>query len=686
MMKNESSAFWFPGRSVYLIGLALAFGACTPDGPIVTDGPCGAPWISSISPTLATANMPVTLTIDGSGFGQGNSVTLNGAIVTSTVYSSTLLVAALPAQVAGVQEIKIHCDALTSDPAWITFQEGLLPDAGANEAGSEAPDMGGGPAALLNPGDQSINEDQLLSVNLVVSGFDSSTLRIFLDGLPPGASFNEVQKSISFKPDFIQGGRSWTIAVKATDGQNSKEVSFSITVNDTIQPPWPTISSQSSHSGHTRLLLSQVSDAYLDSAGQAGRAYSARVAVPTSASANNKKPVRIYLHGLGASPINSGSSSEFRIYPHDPDNTYWWGYSENLPQGSATSGVVPNYTQRRALHLLEWVLKNYPGADGERVWTDGSSMGGAGGKTLGLLNARHFSYARGVYGQAIPRNHRSSRVSQLSGHWGTPELNLSSPNGMGVWDYMDLTRALENDADARNLFVQTKHGKDDGTIHFGAMVIASALTGSSFYQALQNQHTGHFVVWDEGGHGSSDPVMGKNWWGDWNPVNDLRRNAPFVAFSDGLADDNPGDGQGNGKQNWSSTAGYAGTVSVSGDTGWNGDVAGTRNRYLRWSLEEIVDTQQTFTVPLRVDAQSGSGPPKAGYPPKDGPYLGSIPVIVNVTPRRVQLFKCLPGETIYWSFATQSGQAVANQWGEITITQLAVTESWQTLELVRALP
>lgn len=682
MTKTANIVFSWLALSLSLVGLGLASAACTPAGPVVDGGPCATPWISSISPIRSATDTPATLTINGSGFGQGNSVTLGGQLVDSTVYSAILIVAALPPQLAGIQEVKVHCQAAASDPAWITFEEGLpVPD-----AGSEMPDMGGGPAVFLNPGAQTVNEDQSLSIGLQLSGFNDSTLRIFLDGLPPGALFNEVQRSITFKPDFIQGGRSWNVSAVATDGQNTAEVAFAIAVNDTIQPPWPTTSSQTSHSGHVRLLLSQVSDAYLDSPGRAGRAYAARVAVPTSATANNKLPVRIYLHGLGASPINSGSSSEFRIYPHDPDNTYWWGYSEKLPQGSATSGIIPNYTQRRALHLLEWVLKNYPGADEERVWTDGSSMGGAGGMTLGLLNGRHFSYARGVYGQAIPRNHRSARVSQLSGLWGAPDLNLAGPKGMGVWDHMDLTRALADDPDARNLFVETKHGKDDATIQFGAMVTASPLTGSSFYQSLQHQNVGHFVIWDEGGHGSSDPVMGSKWWGNWDPVDDLRRNAPFVAFSAGLADEDPGDGSGNGKQNWSSTAGYAGTVSVSGDTGWNGDIAGTRNRYLRWNLDEIVDTQHTFTVPLRVDIQSGSGSPKAGYPPKGGPYQGSLPVVVDVTPRRVQRFKSLPDETIYWSFGSQSGQATADSWGDVTIKQLALTENWQTLELVRSTP
>ena len=94
------------------------------------------------------------------------------------------------------------------------------------------------------------------------------------------------------------------------------------------------------------------------------------------------------------------------------------------------------------------------------------------------------------------------------------------------------------------------------------------------------------VVWDEGGHGSADPFLGNRWWDNWNRATDeitfLHRKLAFPAFSNSSADDDPGDGGPNGRQTWDDTRGYAGSVSTPGDTGFNGQLAGARNRYLRW--------------------------------------------------------------------------------------------------------
>jgi hypothetical protein len=102
--------------------------------------------------------------------------------------------------------------------------------------------------------------------------------------------------------------------------------------------------------------------------------------------------VVVRLHGVGNWPPSpQQASNHFLIEPSDPHLTYWWGYSERLPQASALEGAVPPYTARRVLALLEWVLRTWPGADPARVFVEGDSMGGAGSLTLGLLYARHFT-------------------------------------------------------------------------------------------------------------------------------------------------------------------------------------------------------------------------------------------------------------------------------------------------------
>jgi hypothetical protein len=556
---------------------------------------------------------------------------------------------------------------------------------GSSESGEESVEslaLGAGNQApvIADPGPQVVDEDTWMVLVLEVRDPDDDPLRVWAHGLPPGARWDEDGRRLSFRPDFIQGDRSWTVTIVADDGQRRSTRSFEIDVIDTIEPPEPVVEQVSVQAGYTRIKLSQITDDYLDSPGHAGRSFEAYVTVPDGASADTPMPVRLSLHGFGSPPAMSGSTAEFRVGPHDPDNTYWWGYDAALPDADATGEDVADYTQRRALHLVGWVLDNYAGADRGRVYALGSSMGGAGAMTVGLWYARHFAYLHAVLGQGIPRNHRPSRISQLEGHWG--------PSDGPAWDLPDVTRLLAESADARNQYLFVRHGKDDNTIHFGAALLASPLTDDGLYDALQGLRVGHLAVWDEGGHGPADPLMGSGWWDNsFSPMRDattfLRSDLAFPAFTLSTADSDPGDGEGNGKQPWSVNSGFAGDIPVPGDTGWNGAVAGALNRFLRWDAAGIVDTVDRFSMPLRVHDGEGSAAPAPGYPTLGDRFDGELPVMVDVTPRRLQAFRLRPGERLRWSFGGAKGEVLVDAEGEVTIPDLELTLEWQTLELAR---
>lgn len=573
-------------------------------------------------------------------------------------------------------------------------------------AGSGAGTAGGGgagggdgvddPPTLTVPGTQKVGEDEVLTVALAASDPDGDPVRVFVAGLPPGAVWDEAARTITFRPDFIQGGRSWQVAVTARSTTHEVTQSFAIEADDTIQPPWPAIKSDTAQAGgkQRKVVLSQTTDDYLGSPGNTTDSFNANVLVPTDATADDRRPVRIFLHGFGGDAGSDGGTGEFHIHPGDPKNTYWWGYATALPDGKPTSGPVPPYTARRVLHLVEWVLKNYPGADPERVYVHGGSMGGAGASTLGLLWARHFCYARTSIGQFVPANHRPSRLKQLATLWGTVEAALpAEPGGPSLWEHTDLTRVLLEVPGAREQFISTKHGKDDPTIHFGAVVLPSPLTKRSYYRTVQEEHIGHYAVWDEGGHGSPDPLLKAGWWDNgFNLIHDkttfLRRDLAFPAFSGSSHDRDPGDGGPNGKvAKFSAEKGYAADEAKAGDTGWNGQIAGALNRFLRWDSAGIVDTRDTFTVRLRLAQGDGKAAPEPGYPtyPNTGDRLdGEPPVTVDVTPRRVQAFRLLPGEKVAWAYGEASGTATANARGEVTVPQLPVTKDWTALTLTRS--
>lgn len=563
------------------------------------------------------------------------------------------------------------------------------PPAGDDAAIPDAPDTPPDDLRLVLPGAQQVDEERALAIDLRTEG-GAGTPRVFVEGLPPGAIWDEAAGRLSFTPDFTQGGATWQVTVTADDGRARVTGAFDIAAIDTIRPPAPVIESTTIQAGHTRLRLIQATDAFLDSPGYAGRSFTAVVTVPSAASMTNRLPVRVGLHGFSSQPSTDGSSTEFRIYPHDPANTYWWGYSALQPgtAGNPMSGAVPAYTIRRVLHLLEWVLATYPGADPDRVYLDGDSMGGAGAMVAGVLHARHFCHVRAAFGQAIAKHHRPSRVSQLAGFWGVPALDLDDGGGLGVWSRQDLARALRDDPVARDQFLSIKNSKDDPSIHFGAVILPSPITGTSFYGALQGLHVGHHAIWDEGGHFELDPVLGNNWWtAGWDPVVDptssLARRRAFPAFSRASIDRDPGTGAGNGQQAWNPESGYAGAVSVAGDTGWDGERAGGLNRFLRWDATKIVDTIDRFELPLRVIDGAGGPPPAAGYPTTGDRLDGALPVTVDVTPRRVQAFRCRPGERIRWQIGAQQGVATADATGAVTVPGVSLDTAWATLVLTR---
>ncbi len=513
-----------------------------------------------------------------------------------------------------------------------------------------------------------------------------SRYRVYALGLPPGARFERDQ--LTWTPDFVQGGRRWTVTFVAVDGDRSWSAETVITIEDTVHPPDPEIVDRRELPEHVLLDVLQATDQFLGPPGHAGLRFAARVVVPKDQS--RRHPVQLDLHGFRGRPEPRPQRGQFSIHPSDPFNTYWWGYASSLPERTP-SGTVPNYTQRRALHLVDWVLRSFTAADPERVYVFGESMGGTGALALGLLSARHFAAVESRVGQVVARNHRPRRIAQLSRLWGSPQVNLPDDDPtapLGVWDRLDLVRAMTARPEAKHQFVFTRHGKDDSVIHFGAVVHPSPELGLSFYDALQALRIGHYVVWDEGGHVAPDPVLDDGWWDDgWDRITDretyLRRDLAFPAFSGSDADDDYGNGGGNGSRPWHEDRGFAGDRSVPQDTGWTGDVAGAVNRYLRWDSRSIVDRWHRFEIRLRVHAGPGGPPPRAGYPPVGDRIEVPLPITVDVTPRRTQAFVCRPGELIRWRFGAQGGAAVANADGTVTIPRLAITTQYQRLVLTR---
>jgi hypothetical protein len=59
-------------------------------------------------------------------------------------------------------------------------------------------------------------------------------------------------------------------------------------------------------------------------------------------------------------------------------------------------------------------------------------------------------------------------------------------------------------------------------------------------------------------------------------------------------------------------------------------------------------------------------------------------VVVDVTPRRVQAFRCRSGEQLRWQIGAQQGMATADATGAVTVSRVRLGTEWATLVLTRA--
>jgi len=536
---------------------------------------------------------------------------------------------------------------------------------------------------LVDPGPQEAVEGEPWRLRLAVGERRDLGVRVRVSGLPPGARWSEEEGQVDFTPDFTQGGPSHLLRFTAWTEDERETVRVVLGVADTIQPPSPILVETESWEGWELHRVQQVTDTFLDAPGFDGRGFDSVVMVPVGEDVPVKLSVRVRLHGLGGDPSENPNPDEILVSPHDPENTCWWGYAEGLPSGEATGANLP-YTQRRVLHLLAWVLRTWPQADPERVVIEGRSMGGAGAATLGLLRGRHFAAVRATRGQTVPVNTGVTRAEDLVTIWGSPEQGLPDDSGRSAWETLDLTRALQEDPEARDQWLALQHGKDDSSVHFGAVVRPSPLTGQSFYESLQVERVGHYAVWDEGGHETPDPVLGEAWWDlDWEPESQLHRDRSFPAFTRSSHDRDPGDGSGNGLRPWDAQAGYSGDPTIAGDSGWSGELAGAWNRSLRWQPASVVDTWERWEVALYVEDGDGEPPPDEGYPTTGDRPDGPLPIVVDVTLRRVQAFRLLPGEQVTWSMGAQSGAVDADERGVVTIEGVEIGAEPEVLSVWR---
>lgn len=327
--------------------------------------------------------------------------------------------------------------------------------------------------------------------------------------------------------------------------------------------------------------------------------------------------------------------------------TFWFGYnteynrfSPSLPSGSA---IVVNYTDRRVLWELDWLINNLP-VDTARISVMGASMGGIGTLVHTQLKPDIFSAGLAfvpIFDQVQPQYLRPTYL------FGAPfqELATNLPDSPKIYDVLN-----------QNWHIQRPHEDWPFTIIVSGKndILAPWWEKPEGYRQLDSTKTGFALYWDEREH------MGGSWLEAHFGLSEhihasylarFRKDQSFPAFSETDLDlitpgrqPDPGDGAPESGNPW-----------------------GTWGGYLEWDPESIVDTAEEWSITLWVVFESA--------------YDNDIPdgdtILTHVTPRRLQVFQLQPGQTYFWDLVRlsdgdilQVGEVEADTSGIITVPDL----------------
>lgn len=533
-----------------------------------------------------------------------------------------------------------------------------------------------------------------------------SGARVFLEGYPPGSIFNETTRTLKMWPDFISSGV-YTVTVTAIDGAETASDSFTITVNNNIDPPDPTV--LSTGTGFNTLTYTiEIRTPVNSFLGDAGRAYQTMVVVPNPVVAPPEPlPLIISLHGGGGGgkqpepdpdgtirfvgTSNLGSSLRFGFRPpEEGDSTVGvrlhTGAQSDWPAAASGSSVFNESSQNRILLIIDWIRRTFTtpefkaALDMNRISTEGTSMGGTGGNNLlTRYGYRLTKVDTKISGNAAKHHASAAFQNLLSAYWGNIDGSTVNNHGISAWEIYDLAGAVMNVNSnifdrpwAKQVYIIGQNGITDASSSFKNWTQVASNTGTYMLDALQQAGSPHHVCWDNQGHGSGDSVLAAEgystfWCGDKASAgyDKLRLNKAYVAFSNSSID-------------WSPPLYNDTTQQFEG-----GDIRGGINRHLSWNNNSVVDLHDRFEIDLSVTTEAVDPEQNPAYPSPGEGWQGALPVIVDVTLRREQKFIGLPGETINWAFGSQSGQLTVASDGDIKVTGLQLTDVEQKLILTR---
>jgi len=346
-------------------------------------------------------------------------------------------------------------------------------------------------------------------------------------------------------------------------------------------------------------------------------------------------PLLITLHGCcatpGTQPSFNATVGAFRLIPTDNYNTYWYGVSNhgNLKNVVAGDSII-GYKEMCIMNYIHNVLQSpWFSIDTNRIYLSGQSMGGGGTMSIGFHNPGLFAALNPVIGRVhySLNNYSQNFWTSWDVQWGPMALGAKARNGMPVYKWMDIGYLAQSNPSLDYPPLIDQHGSKDG-LH--PMYIHTYV-----YQTFAK--TRHAI------------------WGEWMNIdhqtatylNNLpggtfrfKKNELYPALTNASKDDRFG--------HLDSAQLISNTPVISIDS------AGIMNNYIDWTSslhkmglanDGLIDCADSIVITLKSS--------RAG-------------TTVDITPRRIQSFKVVSGNTCKWKNRAVSGGALVDS-GSITV-------------------
>ena len=375
-------------------------------------------------------------------------------------------------------------------------------------------------------------------------------------------------------------------------------------------------------------------------------------------------PLNVILHCWGSNLYGTGGAYSWHgwkdkrrgigVASNQDPYDWWTTYHENAGTWRPwTDGVTRNFTPDRLLAFVDWVAGKWD-VDKGRMCVSGESMGGSGSTFMPIRYPGRFAYAYSAVGIHNPGAIGGGFHESYARTNGRMKLPIKHASGMDAWDYLSDSKLVRDNPKANLPFIGFGNGKNDGGIGWPQAV--------DLAKALQEARQPHGVVWNLRGHGA----------GSFYPPIDFRTDQSLPAFTQCSLDDDIGTATRLKepkpfKHPWG---------QVSNDL-YDGDPQGGINTRMRWKTDDIIDepARWALTVLLAFNRREKA----------------AEQCTVNITPRRLQKLRVAPGAKFKWTSTpvegggkAQSGTAVADKWGLVTMEKVAVHRTGSRVELTPA--